>query len=1798
MAVVLAVLAGGGWLAALQVRQSQDRGSGIGPEPAAHQEPMSLKERRKQTASGNTEGQMGAVEPPAVKGQAAGAAPAGSPSRQSAKVQAGAGDEIGNPSRRHGYDSAGNIISWNETINSPIRPQSNSGAVVPGETITVAVDIDWLYASGGASSGARTAKITWGMNPCSTVSFGDIGTEYDFKQVLTVYGSSDQKPVRVAAKFVVPDVRCQGNPNLRLYVTPVIEIEGSTRAPERTVQFLRSVGFQVVPSRPGTSVRGGCNDVSGSPRTEGLRADPVNTATGAFSECFTDVTVPGSGIPFSAKRTYSSDIDTAGYLGKGWVLPWESRLEIKSGGDVVLHAEGGSQHPYTKTGNSFTAPGWARSKLAVDGSGYRLTTPDQRSLGYDSAGRLTSIKDRSDQGLTVVYTGTQPTAIKDAAGRTAILSYTGPLLSRITLEDGRHVDYSYTGSLLTGVTALDGGVEAYGYDASGRLDKVTDALGRTRVVNVYGADGRMASQTDALGKVTQFKYTEAGAYKQTDTITPDGAVWTDLYGGNVLVKQLDPFGNLTRYGYDSNFNRINTFDAEGRFRSWSYDTAGRMTESAGLESSESWSYDSAGNISRRTDGTYNTTAFGYDARNRLTSVKDPLGNTQTYTYTPAGLRETATSARGKATRYTYGAAGNMESVTTATGGKSTYTYYPSGQVKTVIEARGNTAGADPAKYTTTFTYDPADRVQSVTDARGNKTAYEYDLAGNLKKVTDAKARVTFYEYDNAGRPIRVTDPAGKTTATEYDAMGQVTSVTDRTGAKTTYAYDKASRQIEMVTARGNATGATKADYTWKYGYDKVGNRKTVTDPKGKTTAFTWNADNRPLTTTNPLGLTRKVEYDGSGRVLRTYDGLGYGTTLAYDSAGRLATSTTAYRAATTYGYDADGNLTSTLSPQGERTTYGYDDDSRRSSMVDPRGNTAGADPAKYTWSYGYDLAGRPTSVTDPLGQSSTTGYDPVGNIAFAKDARGQQTLFGYDELNRQTEVTNPDGGATLTGYNTAGQLETITNANKHVTTYGYDAEGRVTSVKNPLGKTVSYGYDAEGHRTQVTNARGQKITTTIDALSLPTQVTYSDGTPTVTYTYDDASRISTVTDATGTRTAAYDKANRVTSITSPGAANPFTYSWYNDATLKSRSYPDGRRTDYTYDNNNRITEQIVDGKKTSYGYDPAGNPTSVTLPTTTARSETRTYDQAGRLATLTTPAGARAFGYDENNRLTSDTPTTGTPTRYSYDNTGRLARTCTDTSATSCLTGTDGTSYAYDPVGNLATTKSPASTTTRTYDAADRLTAATTGTTTTPFAYDEDGNQTGDGNETYTYDPVGRIKTAKIAADTYAFGYDSDGNRTTTSKNGTLASTSRWDINNPLPQLATDTSAAGTLLADYQYDPDGTARSMNRTAGTYYFTQDRQKSVSTVYDAAGTDNYRYTYDPWGQSTGTSTITGGQSSPFGYTGQYKDQTLPDRLQLRARSYDPTQGRFTSTDPVPAPIGSPNSSAYNYANNDPLNLSDPSGACPMCIGAGIGAAFGAGIYTLTHQGDFNWRDFAVATGTGAAIGAGAAFLAPAGATVATSLGLTGGRAFAGEALTNAGVGAAYTWAVNTAQCLPTTPGDLLLGAAAGSGGSLIGAGWQKLRGLLQPSAQVHTMVGYTYNMVTNPGPLAQMRNNPAANFRSGQYNAYTLPEDTIFYRGGDSSGSHLGQWFTRNPPAGEMEVRVDSAVKHIWQDGAGRITGTSVIDAVYTVKIPAGTTVYGGPVATQGGMYSGGGYQYFIPEPWLIDGVEFVAKAQLR
>ncbi|MFC4651860.1 hypothetical protein ACFO26_02980 [Lactococcus nasutitermitis] len=143
-------------------------------------------------------------------------------------------------------------------------------------------------------------------------------------------------------------------------------------------------------------------------------------------------------------------------------------------------------------------------------------------------------------------------------------------------------------------------------------------------------------------------------------------------------------------------------------------------------------------------------------------------------------------------------------------------------------------------------------------------------------------------------------------------------------------------------------------------------------------------------------------------------------------------------------------------------------------------------------------------------------------------------------------------------------------------------------------------------------------------------------------------------------------------------------------------------------------------------------------------------------------------------------------------------------------------------------------------------------------------------------------------------------------------------------------------------------------------------------------------------------------------------------------------------------------------------------------------------------------------------------------------------------------------------------------------------------------------YKYNAMTNPGPLAELENRPAQNFYGGRYNPDDLTVPKRYFRAGDTSNP-LGQWYTTEPPQSVAQVRIDTAVKEQWiNPKTGQLEATSPINTVYEVEFPAGTTIYQGPVGTQGGIYQGGlgTQQIYIDKPWQIKGVKIISKTGIK
>ncbi len=572
---------------------------------------------------------------------------------------------------------------------------------------------------------------------------------------------------------------------------------------------------------------------------------------------------------------------------------------------------------------------------------------------------------------------------------------------------------------------------------------------------------------------------------------------------------------------------------------------------------------------------------------------------------------------------------------------------------------------------------------------------------------------------------------------------------------------------------------------------------------------------RTVKLTDPTDKTLTYVYDAEmgNRLLAAIDTNGKRTTYGYDTGGFLRTVTDANGNRSITGHDVRGNAVSTTTCQDtakdkcatEYYTY-YPDATTAFPPMDPRndlllterdGRSSGPTDNTYLTSYTYDTGGNLTSVTSPpvpgfpQGRTATTTYTTASTPA----ADGGTAPAGL-----VAEVVTPGAKRTAYTYNKNGDLAETTDANGARLKQVYDALGRQTasteiSDGSPAGLTTRYTYDKND----------QVVTETSPAVT--NRVTGAVHTARTTTVYDADGNVleQTVADVTGgdaprTTEVTYDAYNRMASRTDPGGATTtFAYDVYGNKVRETD--PEGNVNTYTFDAEGRpLTTNLL-----NYTGDPA-NPTA---PTTLVQ-ESRAYDPAGRLASLTD-----AMGW---------------VTAYTYTDDGLSATVVRKDPQT----GASFTEQAntYDAVGNLIkqVTNDGRTTSTFTVDAADRVTSSVLDpgglARTTAVTYDPDDNVVTESD----FDPAtGLTKTTDTT-------YDNLGNITgNTLHDGTTAPVGRWKLNETEGTAAKD-SSGGTRDAVFG---SGVTRSAERGG-------------SAVFD--GTANaYGTTETPVVNTTGSLTV---------------------------------------------------------------------------------------------------------------------------------------------------------------------------------------------------------------------------------------------------------------------------------------------------------------------------------------------------------
>ena len=1261
---------------------------------------------------------------------------------------------------------------------------------------------------------------------------------------------------------------------------------------------------------------------------------------------FNDLSVPVAGLPIQVIRTYDSRDKSAGDFGAGWTLGiknvrleksatlgklWDETytpgllpkycIEPTRPQTVTITFGNGGQYrfnavpsPQCQLAAPITGGDMTYVQIAGDRgtSGASLVAVGNNAVTVDAAVpgiiNLINLTDQRIYNPTVfrlttaegyTYTIDQKlgvTSMADLHGNTLAINSTGIIhssgksivftrdaqgrITRITDPAGNVMTYNINAAGdLVGFTDREDNTTNFSYNATHGLLDITDPRGIKPLRNDYDADGRLIKHTDALGKAITYTHNISAHHEEiTDRLGHTRVYEYDDFG-NVL-RSTDALGHTTTLTYDDHDNKLTETNALGKTTTFTYDAKDNLTsQNDPLGNKTSYSYNDRRQTLTVTDPKNNVTTNTYEFNGNLLSTRDPIGNTTTMIYTQEGLADTVTDALGGVTRFGYDAYGHVLAQTDALGHSTTFTNDAYGNRLSQTTTR-TLANGSIETLLTTLDYDKLNRLTKLVYADGSSTQVIYNSIGRQSASIDQLGRQTRFQYDDMGRLVSTTYPDGTTDSSTYDAEGRRLTATDRAAHMTTFeyddlgqlkkilyvdgsfrstAYDSLGRVTASTDARGNMT---------RYEYDSANRRTKVVDPLSHEAHFAYDVNGNQLSMSDARNNSMSYEYDALNRQSRTIYPDSTSSTTAYDTLGRATGKADQAGKTTQFEFDKLGRLVKVTDALNHQTRYSYDELGNERTQTDANNHTT---------SFEYDKSGRRIKRILPLGMFETYSYNAGGNLISRTDFKGQTTTYSYDLMNRLTRKT-PDASlaeppVSFT-YTSTGRRASMVDTSG-TTTYGYDLRDRLTSKTTPQG-TLSYSYDAASN---LLTMRSSNVNGVL-----------------LDYSYDELSRLSSVTD------------NPATTGTRPGTGST-SYSYDTVGNLDSYLYPNGVKHAYTYNNLNRLTN--------------VGITNAVGAPL------------AGFAYTL----GAAG------NRL-SVTELSSRQVNYTYDDLYRLTNETTTSDPVVPNNGSVG--YQYDPVGNRqsrASTIAAVPSTTSTYDANDRLSSDT---------FDARGSTTASGGNTYRYDFEGKLIALNLGTpNAVTFVYDGDGNRVSKSGSGV---TTRFlvDDNNPTgyAQVVEETVGGNTQrVFNHGLSLIGQTQLINGNWVTSFYGFDGHGSARFLTDTNGAISDTYTFDAFGNQIAS---TGSTPNNYLYAGEQLDPNL-GFYYLRTRYINPSTGRFLTMDAFEGSSDDPISlHKYVYANSSPVDLLDPSGLFTQKFGYAVEAAV-APIYELDHPGDAGFITF---------------------------------------------------------------------------------------------------------------------------------------------------------------------------------------------------------------------------------------------------
>ncbi|MES2995807.1 MAG: RHS repeat-associated core domain-containing protein [Verrucomicrobiota bacterium] len=820
----------------------------------------------------------------------------------------------------------------------------------------------------------------------------------------------------------------------------------------------------------------------------------------------------------------------------------------------------------------------------------------------------------------------------------------------------------------------------------------------------------------------------------------------------LLTRIVDSFGSTTVLAYDSSFRLATVTDATGRFLQFGYTpAAGDGVPSDTLK------------IRSITDSHGRSAHFRYDNQGRLVKSIDTIGIVSEFKYGMDGFIENLITPYGT-TKFEFEELPGMGSEP----GRRIKAIDPYGFVE-CVEANDKTPAPqfdDDMKSlqggSVTASVNVAVGGQNVSFMPKNenlqwRNTWYWDKNAWYHAPGDY-SQATTYNW------LAVNDSIVGIVGSKKKAHdGRVWfNYKGQTNAHAPGTHSQPSKTLRMMETPEGAKWAM-----WQTAYDGPQGAPTRTiDPLRRESNLTYLDTNFSYATVKdgsntPMVVSAQNYVNDQPQLVQYLSGLAESYT--YNSIGQVLTATTAkggnsettkFTYASPDGSGTKGRLISVQRTNPENptafvtlSTLTYDAFQRVRSSIGASG---------YTLTYDYDAMDRVRLVTHPDGTTEQYEYDRL-DLSAVKDRKGRWTRTVYTALRQPAYTIDPEGRVTSFAYCLCGKIKQLIDAKGNITQWTRDNQGRVTARIAPNGSKTTYAYHPRsGQLASITRPNDWLNPPGGDLLPPPTvsfsytldgkpaAVDYKDAaTPDIAFSYADSSgvpdplgRLRSHTDNTGITTYSYvplsvtDGSGQLYEQNGPAADDTIRHGYdWRDQPVSHQVRSDAgavlRSENATSDALGRITQLVNDLGTFTPGYE-AGNPTAPMKTWTRPNGVVSRFDWYGagdgdnalglKEIHHTKPIGGdlvetiSRFGYtyDRSGDITKWSRQPGSNSadnrdwNLGYSRAGELTNLVEKTPAG---TVTSRAFWNYDAAGNWYSHGNATSTTHRTHDAMNRLTA-------------------------------------------------------------------------------------------------------------------------------------------------------------------------------------------------------------------------------------------------------------------------------------------------------------------------------------------------------------------------------------------------------------------------------------------------------------------------------------------------------------